>query len=123
MVLGCKFDPNFAVYKSSLTDGIPIYRFIPVKPFRSFSRYYVMITPESHQIYKIWAIGDIENIGKGNKERDLILTLLEKKYGKQEKDRLFEALSSSRTITRKTKRIEVDERWTPSVTQRKSIYK
>jgi hypothetical protein len=48
MALGQKFDPEKAIGTSSLTDGTPMYQFNPEKPFRSFTKYFVMITPTSH---------------------------------------------------------------------------
>lgn len=87
--LGQVFDPSGAIGKGSLTDGTPMYKFSPKKKFRSFSTYYALITPKTHKVYSIWAIGNMENDPSCKKEQALIMAILQKKYGKIEKDQLF----------------------------------
>ena len=82
--LGAFYNPNSAIGKSSLTDGTTMYQFKPEKPFRSFSRYYVLITPKTNKVYGIWAIGDIDGDAKCGKEQDLLMAILSKKYGKSD---------------------------------------
>ena len=84
--LGTTFESSQSIGQSSLTDGTPMYQFSPTKQFRSFSRYYVLITPTTNKIYSIWGLGSIENTQKCEKERDLVMSLLEKKYGGSDKE-------------------------------------
>lgn len=98
MRLGDTFYPESAIGKGALTDGTPMYQFAPKKRFRSFNRYYVMITPKTHRIYSIWAIGPVENTEVGEKEQAVIMTLLERKYGKKEKEGLFDALMDAKQV-------------------------
>ena len=96
--LGQPFDPNTAIGEASLTDGTPMYQFSPEKKFRSFSRYYVLITPKSHKVYAIWGIGDIENTEICKKEQDLLMTILSDKYGEKNEEDLFSSLYDSEMI-------------------------
>ena len=98
MVLGSVYDPSNTINIGSLTDGTPMYQFNPSQKFRSFNRYYVMITPKSNKIYSIWGIGDVENTEKGKKEQALIISILKNKYGESEKEGLFDSLSDLKQI-------------------------
>ncbi len=101
--LGDVFDPASAIGKGALTDGTPMYQFKPDKPFRSFTSYYVLITPTTHRIHSIWATGPCENSESGEKEQALLMELLEKKYGPKDADdgfKRFEArLNKTQFIT------------------------
>ena len=96
--LGQVFDPSGAIGKGSLTDGTPMYQFSPKKKFRSFSTYYVLITPKTHKVYAIWGIGNMENDPYCKKEQALVMAILQKKYGKAEKDQLFSSLYDMKNI-------------------------
>jgi len=96
--LGQTFNPQDAIGKSSLTDGTPMYQFSPKKKFRSFSTYYVLITPKTHKVYAIWGIGAMENDPSCKKEQALVMAILQKKYGKVEKDQLFSSLYDIKQI-------------------------
>ncbi len=97
--LGSEYDVKKAIGKSSLTDGTPMYQFSPKIKFRSFENYYVLITPKTHKIYSIWGIGKVDNVEKGKKEQALIMTILEKKYGKPEKEGFMSSMMDSSMIT------------------------
>lgn len=96
--LGQTFNPQEAIGKGSLTDGTPMYQFSPKNKFRSFSTYYVSITPKTHKIYSIWAIGNMENDPSCKKEQALVMAILQKKYGKMEEDQLFSSLYDIKQI-------------------------
>lgn len=96
--LGQIFKPQEAIGKGSLTDGTPMYQFSPKKKFRSFSTYYALITPKSHKVYSIWGIGNMENDPSCKKEQALVMAILQKKYGKIEKDQLFSSLYDVKQI-------------------------
>ena len=98
MKLGSTFDPSSAIGTSKLTDGTPMYQFSPDKTFRSFQKYYVMITPQTKKIYCIWATGPFENTPTAQKEQDLIMVLLKKKYGEKQKEGLFDSLGDIKRI-------------------------
>jgi len=97
--LGGVFNPAGAIGTSELTDGTPMYQFSPEKPFRSFTKYYVLITPTTHKIYAIWGIGAVENTETGKKEQALLMELLQKKYGATKEQGLMEKLGDTRTIS------------------------
>src|SRR5260370_22193771 len=82
-----------------LQDTTPSYHFKRAKPFRSFSKYYVLITPTTHKIYSIWDIGRVENTESGKKEQDLLMQLLTEKYGSEDKPGLMDAFSDSKHIS------------------------
>ncbi len=96
--LGDVFEPSQAIGTSSLTDGTPMYRFLPTKKFRSFEDYYVMITPKTHRICSIWGIGPVENTGKCEKEQAVIIELLAKKYGQPEGEGFFDSIYGAKRI-------------------------
>ncbi|MHC4455340.1 MAG: hypothetical protein ACYSWS_11725 [Planctomycetota bacterium] len=94
---GDYFDPSSAIGSGELKGKTPIYQFNPEKKFRSFDRYFVMITPKTHKIYSIWGVGRTRdgNYDKCKKEYALIMELLQKRYGSKEK----EAFSNSIFLT------------------------
>src|SRR5690348_13888600 len=83
--LGDVFDPSTAIGKSELTDGTPMYEFSTTNGFRSFTKYYVLITPKTKKIYSIWGMGSVANTESGQKEQALIMEILEQKYGPKDK--------------------------------------
>lgn len=82
MQFGSTFDPSRATTVSKLDSGTPIYGFKPKKPYGAFKNYWVLITPKSHKVYEIWADGIPEINTKRDcfDEKDLIVTILRKKY-------------------------------------------
>jgi len=96
--LGEVFNPASAMDTSKLTDGTPLYEFSTPNGFRSFTRYYVMITPTTHRIYSIWGIGSIESTQAGQKEQAVIMELLKQKYGTDEKQGLFDTMGDVKRI-------------------------
>lgn len=104
---GCKFDTEFSLGEHALTDGTPMYLFKPKSKFRSFSRYYVIITPKTHQVYSIWGRGDVENTQTGQKEQAVILSILEKKYGKRKDSGIVGSLYDAESIVKGDKSIMV----------------
>lgn len=96
--LGQKFSPSDSIGKSSLTDGTPLYKFDPQNKFRSFSSYYVLITPKTNKIYGIWGIGNMENDPSCRKEQALIMAILQKKYGKENKQGLTSSVYDIKQI-------------------------
>jgi hypothetical protein len=96
--LGEEFDTTKAIGKGSLTDGTIMYMFNSSKPFRSFSKYYVLITPKTNKVYGIWAIGDIESDPMCEKEQDLLMSILTKKYGKPENTNSMFSFMDTETI-------------------------
>lgn len=103
--LGSVFNPASAIGEGALTNGTRMYQFTPTKSFRSFTKYYVLITPKTHQIYSIWAIGEVTNTETGKKEQDLIMELLTKKYGASEKQGIFDTMRDSKIITHGTRSV------------------
>jgi hypothetical protein len=81
MKLGDIFDPANATGTGTLTNGTPEYDITPVSPFRSFTDYYILITPLTHKIYAIEAQGNFDNSDMAKKEQAVIMQLLTDKYG------------------------------------------
>ncbi|MGA3164256.1 MAG: hypothetical protein ABSD77_08715 [Verrucomicrobiota bacterium] len=96
--LGDVFYPASAIGTSKLTDGTPMYQFSTTNGFRSFKTYYVMITPTTHKIYSIWGIGPVENTEAGQKEQAVVMELLKKKYGVEEKQGIFDTMGDVKRI-------------------------
>ena len=66
------------------------YIFYPDKKFRSFSNYFISITPKTRKIYGVGAIGDMDDDSTCEKEQALIMAIIKKKYrGEIEKHELF----------------------------------
>jgi hypothetical protein len=97
--LGDVFDPSSAIDTSKLTDGTPMYEFSTTNDFRSFKRYYVMVTPTTHKIYSIWGIGNVENTEAGQKEQAVIMELLKQKYGTEGKQGLLDTMGDVKRIS------------------------
>ena len=98
MKLGDTFETNSAIGTSKLTDGTPMYEFSTTNGFRSFKRYYVMITPTTKKIYSIWAIGTAENTESAKKEQALIIEILQQKYGAKEKEGFMDAIGDTKRV-------------------------
>jgi hypothetical protein len=96
--LGQTFEPANAIGESALTDGTKMYQFSPEKPFRSFKRYYVLITPKTNKVYSIWGLGDFENTPTAKKEQALIMEILKNKYGEKEKEGFMDSLSDVKRV-------------------------
>ena len=103
--LGQVFNPSSAIGEASLTDGTPLYQFNPEKKFRSFSDYYVLITPQSNKVHTIWATGNFENDPTCKKEQELVMAIIQKKYGEAEKDGLISNMYDVKQVVQGKKRI------------------
>ena len=103
--LGSNFDITSSIGSNLLTDGTPMYKFKPENSFRSFSRYYVLITPKTKKVYSIWGIGDIDSDAKCKKEQDLVMAILVKKYGEMDDQGLMSSLYDSKTISQGDKSV------------------
>jgi len=114
--LGQIFNPANNPENRVLDSGAILYHFTPKKRFRSFHKYYVLITPETHRVYCIWAIGKIKNGDAGRSEQAVIIALLEKKYGVQAETPPFSLFDTkwidqgNRTIT-----VRVKSFWVKSI--------
>ena len=76
-----------------------MYQFAPQNPFRSLTKYYVLITPTTNKIYSIWGMGAAGNTETGKKEQDVIMALLTQKYGSPKKEGVFDALYDAKQIS------------------------
>ena len=102
MKLGSSFNPSKAIEKGKTSNNTSIYRFYPKHHFRSFTRYYVSITPKTHKIYKIWATKLIKDNKKCKKEQEDIMLTLEKKHGNLEK---IESIPDTKAINQGNRNI------------------
>lgn len=97
---GDVFDIEKAISKGALTSGTPMYEFKPDKGFRSFSRYFVLVTPATHKIYSIWGLGKVPNKETGAQEQSLVMQLLSEKYGDIDKADPMDAFNNIKHITK-----------------------
>jgi len=56
------------------------FRFQPAAPNRLFQEYWVFITPTSHRIYRIVAVGKANNIQLAESQQEAVLTVAREKY-------------------------------------------
>lgn len=96
--LGQSFNIQKSIGKGSLTDGTPMYKISPEKKFRTFSDYYVLITPKTNKIYSIWGIGNAGNDPSCKKEQALVMAILQKKYGKKNSEDAFSSIYDIKQI-------------------------
>jgi hypothetical protein len=82
--LGDEYDTNSAINMSTEADGTSTYEFNPANAFRSFSHYYVKITPATHKIYGILASEDFADEDSAQKEQVLVMKMLKDQYGPEE---------------------------------------
>jgi hypothetical protein len=100
VVLGTRV--NLAAYTKAgeTQDKTPLYSFAPKSPIQGFTHYYFAATPKTGIIYEVWAAGDCESAAVCNKQRAVVLDLLKKKYGPEDKPQLFQDLYDADIITR-----------------------
>lgn len=103
--LGQQFDPTQATAQGELTNGTPMYGFKPTKPYQAFQDYWVLITPRTQQVYAIWARGKFDNAAKASAEADVLMTILTRKYGPQDKDSM--AIGDVRVIQQANRSVVV----------------
>jgi hypothetical protein len=64
----------------TLTNGTPAYPFTPANPYRAFNEYYSTVSPRSHRITQILALGVSDSDLLCDSERAVLKSILEKKY-------------------------------------------
>ncbi|HVU06915.1 MAG TPA: hypothetical protein VHG89_00060 [Verrucomicrobiae bacterium] len=101
MKLGDTFDPSSAIRILEGKDGIPSYQFNTTNAFRSFKNYFVMVTPKTHQIYSIWAVGKIGDLQAGKEEQAKVMELLRKQFGNDEAPTDMEIHQGNRLVATK----------------------
>jgi len=105
--LGESFDPNEAIGKNDLKSGEIMYQFLPEKPFRSLKDYFVLVTPKTNKIYAIFATGPIGSQQAAKAEQDLIVDILQKKYGKTDEQGFAEMLGDIKRISQGDRYISI----------------
>ncbi|WP_201353432.1 hypothetical protein [Hydrogenimonas urashimensis] len=83
--LGDTFDKNKAETSQETGTGDMLYEVVPPKKVKYFQKYYVMITPLSQKIREIWGIGYFTTMEECQNNMDVLVLIMEKKYGKFEK--------------------------------------
>ena len=76
-------DSPMVVSESKMVDGTPLYQFKPLKEFRDFSKYWLLISPKGRKVHTIIIQGKFESDEVRNRESELLQTLLTDKYGKR----------------------------------------
>jgi len=59
---------------------MPAYRFQPQAQNRHFTEYWVYVTPATHRIYRIVAVGRANNAALAESQQDAILTVARERY-------------------------------------------
>ena len=95
--LGAKLDGQMAP-ASKTTDGEPMYEIVPKNAHEYFNEYYVMVTPATHQIYCIWAIGPEMDVPKAKIQEDVVFNALTNKYGRGEEQGIIDTFSDQKHI-------------------------
>ncbi|MBL4865263.1 MAG: hypothetical protein JKY67_02675 [Pseudomonadales bacterium] len=104
--LGQLFDKSSAIGQRTMHDGTRALRFQPDKTFEFFSRYYVLVTKEPHAVYAIWAEGDMEDDEKCREAQQVLMALLENKYGVLQKNRISSQRYAAKRVTLNERYIE-----------------
>ncbi len=82
--LGDVFTPNETNSQGTVrTDEhahLPAYRFQPQVPNRNFTEYWVYVTPTTHRIFRIVAVGHANNTTLAESQQDAILAVARDKY-------------------------------------------
>src|SRR5687768_2659483 len=79
---GVKLGDVFAPKKAPITGyDFPAYEFTPEKPNSAFSTYLVFITPNTHRIFRIMALGLAPDAETALKQSKAIGAVLHQKYG------------------------------------------
>lgn len=81
MRLGMEFSPTDNPRSYTTLNGERAYFFTPVSPARSFDYYMVQITPVTHQIYTIIAVGKSGDVQTCRKVRAAMMGPLMETYG------------------------------------------
>jgi len=109
VTLGDSFEPSDAPATTTTVDEA-MYPFTPKNPHDSFNQYYVLITPVSHRVYCIWAIGPEMNVEKAKIHEEVVFKALTKKYGTGEKQGIFDGLNDAKRIDKGDRGIYVNVR-------------
>jgi len=93
---------NLSQYQKTgeTTGKTPLYGFSPANPIQGLTTYWFQATPKTGIIYRVWAQGDCENNDVCKKRQAVILDLLNKKYGQEDKEGLFDDLYDMKRMTR-----------------------
>lgn len=92
MVLGAPFTPTEDPHTFTTLNGSRAYFFKPSQPSRVLDRYLVEVTPLTHRIHTIIAVGPKEDIESCEKDRSALLAHLTGKHGASFKWRPAQAL-------------------------------
>jgi hypothetical protein len=65
----------------------------------------VLITPKTNKVYGIWGIGNMDSDAKCGKEQDLIMAILNKKYGQSDNQGAISSFMDAESISQGNKRI------------------
>lgn len=78
--LGEEFACGAADNVKHIATGEILYQFTPDKPFRKFSKYYLLITPASKKVYAIWAETGLMSASEAEREFKVLIAMLERRY-------------------------------------------
>ena len=83
--LGEKFDEKLVESSQQTENGETLYEVTPPKKVKYFQKYFVMTTPLSGKIREIWGVGYFTTLEECVNNMDVLVLIMEKKYGKFEK--------------------------------------
>ena len=82
MILGAEFIPDEALHDSTTINGEKSYFFSPAAQSRFFDFYLVQITPLTHRVHTIIAVGQTPDVETCQQRRSTLLPQLTAKYGR-----------------------------------------
>ena len=82
MRLGAEFIPNESLHGSTTINGQTAYFFSPVTQSRFFDFYLVHITPVTHRVHTIIAVGQAPDVETCQQRRSTLMPQLTAKYGR-----------------------------------------
>jgi len=108
--LGDVFDSSSSVRTERVADGTPegapIYEFSPTARLGSFERYFVRITPNTHKIWSLEAVRDVEDKEAAQREQGAIMQQLVEKYGVEREIRTHNGMGEMRRFGQGRRYIE-----------------
>ncbi|MBV1884462.1 MAG: hypothetical protein KUG82_22670 [Pseudomonadales bacterium] len=109
VALSQTFNADTVIGRKTLHDGRQAFRIEPTKAMAFFSRYSVLVTSKSDQgdrVYAIIAEGDMEDDEECRASQQILMTLLEKKYGQEQENKISSQRYAAKRITQGEKYIE-----------------
>lgn len=90
-----------------MADGTPVYFFTPNPPYKALTKYGVLLTPTSSEVYCIHASGNFPTAAEAKSQMDILVELLSKKYGPSKNPVSASLLGATKTFGTNENEIQV----------------